>query len=235
MYLSSSWDMLTRWEIAEPVRHRTPIPAALVRAMMTVALHWHWFRFSAALGCVFFGMARPGEVLGATREAPVLPSDLMIPGANTAYLKIHEPKGWRRGKGRIQHTSFSDPDAVLCAEMVFGNLPATSKLFPGSHGAFRRRWDAILTSLGVVNRASLTPGGLRGGGAVAAFQGGDELTKILWKMRLKHLATLESYLQEVTAETCLSKQPSQTKQRIFAAAEMLNASICSRCRPPRGP
>ncbi|CAE7244559.1 unnamed protein product [Symbiodinium microadriaticum] len=39
--------------------------------------------------------------------------------------------------------------------------------------------------------------GLRGGGAVAAYRRGDQVSEIQWRMRLQHVGTLAFYLQEV--------------------------------------
>lgn len=67
-YIGICWDMVSRWEILEPVEHRLPLPAAIFRAMVTIALSWRWYRFTAVLGLVFFGITRPGEPLGALRR-----------------------------------------------------------------------------------------------------------------------------------------------------------------------
>ena len=87
-----------------------------------------------------------------------------------------------------------------------------------SPGAFRRRWDAILATLKVGTSSGLTQGGVRGGGFVYAFQTGVSLPTILWRMRIEHIQTLESYLQEVVASTVVSELPKATRDNISHAA-----------------
>ncbi len=76
-YISELWDMVTRWESLQPCVHRIPLPAAIFRAMVSVAMSWQWFRFAAALGIAFYGIGRPGEVLAGKRRDLVLPSDML--------------------------------------------------------------------------------------------------------------------------------------------------------------
>ena len=70
-----------------------------------------------------------------------------------------------------------------------------------------------MRKLGVPLRL-FTPGGLRGGGAVAAFLNGTHIADILWKMRLKHQTTLEHYLQEVSAAGSLNSLSETSRSRI---------------------
>ncbi len=39
-YLSTAWMVVTKWEKVEPTVHRTPIPEALLKAMISLA--WCW-------------------------------------------------------------------------------------------------------------------------------------------------------------------------------------------------
>ena len=65
-----------------------------------------------------------------------------------------------------------------------------------------------------IPRAMFTPGGLRGGGAVAAYFEGTTIADLLWRMRIKHMATLDSYLQEVAAAISLNSVSLESRQRI---------------------
>ena len=64
----------------------------------------------------------------------------------------------------------------------------------------------------------LTPGSLRGGGAVAAYRHGWHISDILWQMRLRHSVTLEHYLQEVAAVSVAAELPEQSRGRIRVMA-----------------
>ena len=65
-YLSSSWSLVSQWELAEPVQHRTPMPEPLLRAAVCIALGWGWPTFAATLMAGFYGICRIGEVLRAS-------------------------------------------------------------------------------------------------------------------------------------------------------------------------
>ena len=224
-YMGPCWDMLSRWEVMEPTEHRVPVPVAIVEAMICVALSWRWTRFAAALALIFFGIARPGEVLRALRRHLVLPRDLLAANYKVCYLRIEHPKGSRKGKGRLQHLSVQRPDIVLFLDKVFGAIDESLPLYPSSASSFRRRWNWLLAALGIDSSAGLIPGGLRGGGAVYAFHCGESIPGLLWRMRLKHLATLESYLQEVTALAVVPLLTPSCRSRITAAAALLPAVL----------
>lgn len=217
-YMSDCWGLVTRWEVMEPTVHRVPLPWAIYRAMLTISIGWGWFRFAAMLPLAFLGISRPGEPLAAFRSELVLPKDMLDETQQVAYLKILKPKTRRRGKGVVQHISVQDPEAISFLDKLYGGRPKTERLFECSPSAFRRRWDSILRALSVPKSAGLTPGGVRGGGCVYAFQTGTDLPRLLWKMRIKHLQTLESYLQECAASTVVCELPAEARERIRSAS-----------------
>ena len=98
-------------------------------------------------------------------------------------------------------------------EQIFSSLSPSEPLYPFSQATFRNRWDLCMRKLGVPLR-QFTPGGLRGGGAVAAYLKGTHISDILWKMRLKHQTTLEHYLQEVSAAVSLHSLSELSRARI---------------------
>ena len=218
MYMHTVWDMISRWEIAEPTEHRAPLPSPIFHAMMSIAMQWNWHHFAAVLGLAFYGICRPGEVIAATRRCLVLPSDMMHDIEHVAYLRIEKPKGRRRSKGLVQHASIHHVEFINFLESIYGTTDKTCRLFYGSPSAFRKRWDKILVALRVSSAIRLTPGGLRGGGAIFAFRNGTDIYNLLWRMRLKHLGTLESYLQELIADTVMADLDVPARQRIRAAA-----------------
>ena len=217
-WISDCWDTIHKWEIAEPTVHRVPLPGPLFHAMLSVSLQWKWWRFSSLLGICFYGISRPGEALRGLRRDLVLPSDLMLEGPSVAYLKISAPKGRRRGKGRVQHITISEPLFIGFLEKVYANSPLHQSLYGGSPNSFRKRWDKILLALDVKPSLKLTPGGIRGGGALYHFQQGLDLSRIMWKMRLKSISTLESYVQELLADSVMAELPTETRNRIKIAA-----------------
>ena len=217
-WVSECWDTIHKWEIAEPTVHRVPLPGPLFHAMLSVSLQWKWWRFSALLGICFYGISRPGEALRGLRKDLVLPSDLMHEVPTVAYLKITAPKGRRRGKGRVQHITVSEPLFIGFLEKVFGSAPLEQPLYGGSPSSFRKRWDKILSALDVAPSLKLTPGGVRGGGALFYFQQGMDINRVMWKMRLKSISTLESYIQELLADSVMAELPAETRRRIKIAA-----------------
>ena len=220
MYMHTVWDMISRWEIAEPTEHRAPLPSPIFHAMMSIAMQWNWHHFAAVLGLAFYGICRPGEVIASTRRCLVLPSDMMHDFENVAYLRIEKPKGRRRSKGLVQHASIHHPEFIKFLESIYSTMPNSSRLFFGSPAAFRKRWDKLLSALHISTAIRLTPGGLRGGGAIFAFRNGTDVYSLLWRMRLKHLGTLESYLQELVADTVMADLNVTARQRTKAAASL---------------
>ena len=61
--LGACWETISKWEIAEPVEHRTPVPYALFLAMVGVSLSWKWRNFTGILLLSFLGISRPGEAV----------------------------------------------------------------------------------------------------------------------------------------------------------------------------
>eukprot|EP00438_Fugacium_kawagutii_P031232 Skav211063 [mRNA] locus=scaffold314:129393:143003:- [translate_table: standard] len=212
--LGPAWDIIARWEEIRPVHHRTPLPSLLFRAVFCVAVFKGWRRWAATLLLGYEGLARIGEVLAALRRDLVLPSDLFEAEHPAAFLRIHKPKSKRRGKGRIQHLKVETPAAVHFLEAVFCELDSFLPLFPLSTGMFRTRWEKILIFLGVPKAVRPTPASIRGGGAISAYRKGESIQSIMWRMRLVSQSTLESYLQELAAESFLTQLPESAKSRI---------------------
>ena len=90
----------------------------------------------------------------------------------------------------MQHVTVVGPLAIALIEFALEPLPKTAQLFAGSAGSCRRRWDRLLQELGIPKMLKLTPGSLRGGGAVTAHQQGLPIADLQWAMRLRHQVTL---------------------------------------------
>ena len=175
------WDNVHRWEILQPAVHRVPLPASILRAMVSIAVQLNWPRFAGAICITYFGITRPGEVLRATRKDLVLAEDLLLPPSSTAYLRIENAKSRRRGKHRVQHASVVNGDVTSFLSRVFGGLSYDELLYPISGSSFRRRWDR--------KDKRLTPGSLRGGGALEEYRAGTDLQRILWRSYARTLCS----------------------------------------------
>lgn len=225
--MSVAWDVVSRWEEISPVQHRIPLAEILFRAMFALAVHFRWYRWAGALMLGYEGISRIGEVLKATRQDLVLPADMFDPSYRALFLRVRQPKGKRRGKGRSQHSKVEAPDAVEFISRVFYPLAGCLLLFPLSSSVFRRRWEKLLDVLQVPPVLRPTPASIRGGGAILAYRRGESVQSILWRMRLKSQVTLESYLQELAAEGSLNQMPERTKERIKFASSFYFAALKS--------
>ena len=66
---------------------------------------------------------------------------------------------------------------------------------------------------------------MRAGGAVQSYRSDEEIAKILWKMRLKHLDTLQYYLQELGAVSAFLDLPSSSKLKVEKTAQLFSALL----------
>ena len=214
-----AWELLARWELVLPVSHRPPLPKLVLDAMCTLALAWGWTRWCATTLLAFHGACRIGEPLRAERKDLILPAEAAL-ATTVCFLNIAAPKPGRRGCGRQQHTRITDEGAVKLAEVVFDHLPADGFLYPSSLSSYRRRWDRILSALEVPSSAALTPGCLRGGGAVFLYHSGMPLADIQWVLRLKNQQTLDHYLQETAAIGVLHMLPKGCREKVTSCAAM---------------
>ena len=218
--MAPAWDLLTRWEIAVPVNHRPPTPRILVDSFITMALHWGWKKWAGLTALAFYGGMRVGEPLKATRADLVLPRDSWV-NSEVLFLKINAPKPGRRGRGRVQHSKVTEELIVQLVDKIFGLMEPSDRLYAGSPSTYRRRRDKLLEHFRIPKGVQLTPGGLRGGGATYMYHSGVPVQDVLWRLRLRHLQTLESYLQEVAADSALAKLPSDCRESLRVCAKFL--------------
>eukprot|EP00438_Fugacium_kawagutii_P016442 Skav207232 [mRNA] locus=scaffold523:28411:29004:+ [translate_table: standard] len=186
-----------------------------------VAIAWclGWRRFGGVLLICFHGIARAGEVLKCVRRNLLLPADI-LDETGCAFLVLHSSKTMYRQSARVQHLKIVDPYVVKLLENIYQVADEKELLYPGSAESFRRRWEHILRLLRVPEDVRLTPGGLRGGGAVNFYRAGGGIADLLWRMRLKQIATLESYLQEVGAISILTDLTAEARFSISSASRM---------------
>ncbi|CAE7217549.1 unnamed protein product [Symbiodinium sp. CCMP2592] len=223
-----AWDYVTRWETLEPLQHRPPMPEPVLHAMCSLAAVWGWRRWAAITLVAFYAICRPGEPLRAVRKDLVTSEDLLEAGREV-FLRIPEPKTRRRGAA-VQHAQVKGPEFVMqFIGDVFQGLLPNEPLYNGSPGMYRRRWDALLRSLWIEPKHKLTPGSLRGGGAVRAYRIGEPLNEVQWRMRLRHQVTLGYYLQEVAALSILPALSDPARTRVRSSAALLPFVLARGC------
>ena len=222
--MSEAWNLLSRWEVVNPVTHRPPLPKMILDAFLAVAWSWGWYRWCAITAIGFHGAMRVGEPLRACRADLVFPEEAML-DLQVLFVNVTSPKAGRRGKGKVQHARLTDATAIEIARRAFFALKPDERLFPATPATYRRRWDKLLENFRIPKTLNLTPGGLRGGGAIYLYHNAAAVTDILWRMRLKHLATLESYLQEIAAVSVLTKLSFDSRRSLMACSRFLSLML----------
>lgn len=218
-HLQAAWSMINRWEELEPVEHRRPLPLRLVQAMVALSFCWGWHHVGVVIMMAFHGCCRPGEVLSALRCHVVLPSDIGE-ASGPCFLRILKPKPGRRGLGRVQHCKIRDKAVVMFLEKFFADKKPNARVYAGSAGAFRTRWNKLLTALGISTEFHLTPAGLRAGGCVNLYQQGLPIMDLLWCLRLRNLETLQHYLQEISTQITMIDLPQAAKMNVSCFANL---------------
>lgn len=222
-YVGICWDLATRWLRMEPTEHRTPVPEPLMKAMCVLGWMHGWKRWCGVLLLSFYGVARVGEVLLCRRSDLLLPADLLCEDeVHAAYLLLKQSKTMHRQAAKVQHLKIESEHAVRLLCLVFQDCEKDCFLYDGSSGVFRRRWDFLLEQLGVDSSLHVTPGGLRGGGAVHCYRKGLPVADIVWRMRLKQISTLEAYLQEVAALSLLTELTPESRRSIKSASSLFD-------------
>ena len=123
-------------------------------------------------------------------------------------------------EGRVcSATIHLDKGVASYITKVYQHAARDAPLYPGS-AVFCRRWHKLLEVLGIGRSFALTPGSLRGGGAVNAYHRGASLQSLLWQLRLQHLTTLGYYLQEVSAASVLPSLPKAMLNNVKSAAAL---------------
>jgi len=177
-----------------------------------------WKRWCGVLVLAYYGVARVGEILLCRRRDLLLPGDLLeSDNLGCAYLLLRRSKTMHRQAARIQHLRIDRPEAVALLSKIFEWCDKYEQLYDGSAGVFRKRWNYILKKLMIPEGLHVTPGGLRGGGAVACYRAGMAISDLVWRMRVKQVSTLESYLQEVSALSVLTELSPQSRSSIRSA------------------
>lgn len=159
---------------------------------------------AAIFALAWNGILRIGEILMSFRRDLVLPDDSM-PGVDFILLRIRAPK--TRGRAAKHQAARVDPtDMVQLITAVFGELPVDRPLWPYSAGTLRKRFAAVLLSLGLPESSKgsrgFDLGSFRPGGATHLLLTTEdpELCRRRGSTRV-----MEIYLQEVMATTFVQR------------------------------
>ncbi len=190
------------------------MPRSLLKAMVGVALLWHWPVFPGLLLLAFTCFLRPCELFNCCRKDLSLPADRLEEHGD-AFLRVSTPKTWRAFP--VQHARCDDPTVVSLLHRIFYYWAPSAPLSPFSSAAFRTRWDRILDSLGVphaVAQLGVTPGSLRGSGATDFYMATEDVTRTFWRGRWRRPATADRYLQAAAASSVLAGLPPASRDKI---------------------
>ena len=224
-HLADAWAVAHNWRALVPIVHRRPLPAPVFQAMVSLAVQLGWWRWAGIAIIAFCSPARVGEPLRSSRSDLVLPRDVLQAAGAKAFLRVRNPKSAFRGGAAQQHCTVRGPLQTAFLEGVFGALGGSEALYPFSASSFRGRWDHLLSLLGISSDAHLTPGGLRGGGAVAAYALDVSVDELVWRMRLRSQQTLVHYLQEVTALSSMRDLCPRARESVLLAARCYSRSL----------
>ena len=219
--LGLAWQVAARWEADEPTEPRAVLPTTAVRGIICLSFLWGWRAFGACVMLGFSGMLRPCEWLVATRAELLLPSDLLE--GTQAFLSVLAPK--TRRTYRRQHVAIDEILVIDVLEALWASARPTTRLFPLSSAAFRKRWDAVVGRLGIakdVRGKSVTPACLRGSGATALYRRTSDLRLVQWRGRWSKPQTLEAYIQEAASSVALLKIPPDAVEDIRCLSDALS-------------
>ena len=214
--LPRSWLLISRWESLEPTVHREPAPLSFVLAMASIAFLRGHLDFGMITLLMFHFILRPCEAIRAVRNWLVLPSDTLSSGS-VAYLRIPLAKSRWRG-ARTQHASCRDSPFIAMLELRYASLRDDCSLYEGNANSYRKTWNALVLSL-QLPPLKYTPACLRAGGCCEAFSKDQDISNLMWRMRVTSMATLKHYLQEVVATSSLSDLEPSTRHLLRVAAK----------------
>ena len=224
-HLGKAWQLIAKWESLQPVSHRAALPLVVYQALVALAISIGWLKWAGITVLGFEGICRPGEPLAAERRDLLLPKDLVAENPAVVFLQIRQPKGRKRGLGAVQHVKIVDRRIAIFLEKVFGSLKRNERLYSGTPNSYRRRWDYLLMLLNIPKEVNLTPASLRSGGAVRAYRADEEIARLLWRMRLKNIETLQHYLQEVGAASLFAELPRDSQFRTTQASQLFSSLL----------
>ena len=237
--LRPAWDSVQSWKLSTPVKSRTPLPHALMKAVCYHAVCnaiWHdsshaymWFCFAVCIRLGFHGLMRPNELFSMTRRYLKLPMGTLLGGAHVAVATIREPKN-RAFMGRLQVRMVRDNAAIAWLTWLCAGMIPDAFLWPLSDYCFRTCLKTCLLDLGL-GHLDITPGSLRAGGATWLLENGVSLSAIRFAGSWASDKSMCCYLQEAeSASVLLSISPTEQSR-----LETLLQDLGTFERPPRTP
>eukprot|EP00438_Fugacium_kawagutii_P015492 Skav232953 [mRNA] locus=scaffold1860:174681:176460:+ [translate_table: standard] len=168
-HLQLTWNTLKAWEEQTPSSFRAPLPLALLLAVVCRAmlfserasdhreeLQWKVLGALTLLG--FFGLLRPGELLGLRGIDAALPNSWLL-GNDFAVLLLTQPKNSRQ-MGRQQYVEIRHPDAVNWLAWLKNVRSPEAAFWSGNANKFRSMFKKVCSSLGIQS-LRLSPASLR--------------------------------------------------------------------------
>ena len=224
--MTAAWDVVTEWQMEEPVEHHVPLPKVVFRAGVAVALLMNDVAFAVILFLGFVGGLRPGEAVRLLRSDIVLPQDV---GRRTgpAFVVIREPGKARRRGVQAQQVTIDDPATVAFLAWALSGLARAAPLWPSKPAAFARRWKLYFSNvlgLSVASEDGFTPASMRAGYATELFQLTRDVALVQWQLRHENLTTLRHYIQELplaVARAALNEEQLAVVRRFSRAAGQL--------------
>ena len=197
--LTGAWDLVTEWQMYEPVDHHVPLPKVVFRAGIAVALLLGDVAFAVVLFVGFIGGLRPGEAVKLLRSDVILPRDLGR-RSGPAFIVIRDPGKAKRRGVRAQQVTIDDPDTVEFLTWALEGLAREASIWPSTPATFARRWSLYFGSvlgLSVAAADGFTPASMRAGCATELYQATRDLVLVQWQLRHESLSTLRHYVQEL--------------------------------------
>lgn len=240
--LSPAWDLAFAWLADEPHAHHPALPLSVMLAMLSTCLLWGWPLEAGIIALTWNGILRIGETLMAQRKDLILPAESM-PGVDFVLLNIKSPK--TRGRSAKHQSARVDPrDMIDLITAAFGQLAPEAKLWPWSAATLRKRFNLLLSAIGLpsgVNGAGrgFDLGSFRPGGATHLLLVTEDPELCRRRGRWLSSRVMEIYLQEVIATTYVQKLQPATRSKVVQLASAfpkllrLSMQFLNTAIPPR--
>lgn len=220
--LPATWEAIKAWEEMKPSNFRPPVPVALLMAIVCRAMlrsekcdhgreavRWRAFGTLVLLG--FYGLLRPGELLGLKASDAVPPNSWSL-GNDFAVIRLERPKNSRQ-MGVQQYVEIRHPDAINWLSWLKNERPTNAALWDSTANRFRNMFRKICQELGI-HSLHLSPASLRAGGATWLVDEGTEIGKVRFLGRWANLRSLEHYIQVARAQQISLLLPQATAHRL---------------------
>lgn len=199
--LKLPWTSVREWQLLEPGLPRIPLPGSVVRAAVSLACVWGWWRTATALLLNWETWARPIEMATVRLSSLVVPEDLGgFLGAPRGVMAIWKSKTSRAGF-LIQHVVIRNEKLPAALANLKAISTSSARLLPYSQNVYQSRLAALLKALGVSPKL-FTLGSIRAGGATEDWLQHENVGRTQMRGRWKHPLAMQHYLQESTA--CLA-------------------------------